>query len=292
MTQSMTGFGKAARELDGGMVTVEVSAVNHRYLDCGMHLPPSWSGLEPVLKETVRKAVVRGRVNVWVGRKRGARQAQPVTFDAEVAKQYVEAGRHLAKLLGNMESLSLDVLAQLEGVLHLEDAEEDLERAGAVVVDALGEALDALKVMRATEGEALAADLRQRIEALGELLGVVEARLPELEALNKARLLGRLAELNAEVGVAEERVAMEVAVLSDKGDVTEEVVRLKTHMAHALALLDNDTPAGRELNFLTQEMQRESNTLGSKARDGDVTREVVRMKSELEKVREQALNIE
>ncbi|MDQ1257793.1 MAG: YicC family protein [Candidatus Hydrogenedentes bacterium] len=292
MTQSMTGFGKASRELDGDTVTVELSTVNHRFLDCCCHLPGVWSALEPAVKETVRKHLSRGRVNVWVMRKRAATSSHSVTVDRELAKQYIDAARELGHMLGSMQTLSLDVLAGLDGVLTHEDAQEDLDRAEAVVVDALVEAVTALNAMRAVEGEALEAELRLRIDAIREALATVEARLPDLEAAYEARLRARIEDLKAGAEVTEDRLALELAMLADKGDVTEETVRLKTHLNHAIELLSNGEPAGREINFLAQEIQREVNTLGSKIRDTEVAREVLRMKAELEKFREQAQNIE
>ena len=288
----MTGFGKASRELDGDTVVVEVNAVNHRFLDVCMHLPAPWGAIEPAVKETVRKHVTRGRLNVWAMRKRQGGAGALVQFDSDVARQYVAAARGLAGLLGTTDSLSLDVLAQLEGVFYQEEPQEDLERVEAVIVDALDEALAALNRMRETEGQALAEELRQRIEMLRVALGNIEARLPEIEAMYLERLRTRLEDLEGAADVTEERLAVELALLAEKGDVTEEVVRLRTHMGHALELLDNDGPAGRELNFLIQELQREVHTLGAKVRDSDVALEVLRMKAELEKFREQTQNIE
>jgi uncharacterized protein (TIGR00255 family) len=191
-----------------------------------------------------------------------------------------------------MESLSLDVLAQLDGVFCQEEAEADLEKVQAVVVGALSDALERLDAMRTTEGEALADELRYRLSLMREALAVIEQRLPDLNARYEQRLRTRINEIKADVTLAEDRIAMEIAFMADKGDVTEEVVRLKTHFDHAEDLLGRDEPVGRELTFLTQELQREVNTLGAKIHDGDVIKAVLRMKSELERIREQVQNIE
>ncbi|MCX5759533.1 MAG: DUF1732 domain-containing protein, partial [Candidatus Hydrogenedentes bacterium] len=183
-------------------------------------------------------------------------------------------------------------LAQLDGVFYHEEIEEDLEQAQQAVVETLAEALERLNAMRATEGEALAAELRYRFGLVREAVSAVEKRLPDLDALYEARLRARIVELQADAGLTEDRIAMEIAFMADKGDVTEETVRLKMHLNHALELLDGPEPAGRELNFLSQELQREANTLGSKTHDNDVAKEVLRMKSELERLREQIQNIE
>lgn len=292
MIRSMTGFGKASRSLDGSLVTVEVSAVNQRYLDCVMHLPPQWAAIEAALKEVVRKHVSRGRLNVWMVRKRATSEKLPVLFDAQVARQYVDASKQLAKLLRTKKRLSIDTLAQLEGVFRAEEFDEDLDRIESVACAVLEEALVALNAMRATEGAALAQELKHRLAVLADGLKAVQDRLPEVTAAFDARLRNRLAELKAGLDVAEERLAVELAIMAEKGDVTEEIVRFKAHIEHALELIHRDEGAGRELNFLVQEMQREVNTLGAKVRDGDVARDVLAMKAELEKFREQIQNIE
>lgn len=293
MLRSMTGFGKAGREFNGDVVSVEVSSVNHRFFDCGVRLPSVWNALEPIAKETVRKRLSRGKIWVVVTRKRGPQsRGQTVFFDAEIARQYVAASRELVQLLGSMETLSVDVLAQLEGVFYQEETEEDLEQAQSVLVAVLDDALARLNEMRLTEGTALAEELRRRIWLIAEALAAVERRLPELNALYEERLRARILELKGDTAITEDRIAMEIALMADKGDVTEEVVRIKTHLEHADQLLASEEPVGRELNFLVQEFQREVNTLGSKVRDGDVIKEVLRMKSELERFREQIQNIE
>lgn len=292
MTRSMTGFGKASRHLNGDTVSVEVNSVNHRFLDCCLHLPPAWSSLESSIKETTRQYVERGRINVWISRKRGSGASHPVHCDIDLAKQYVNAARELGHLLGSMDSLSLDVLAQLDGVFIQEDVEEDLDQVFTSINEALAEALIAMNRMRDTEGAALDVELRQRIGIVREILEVIETRLPQLEAIHRERLRTRLVDLNADAGVTEERLAVELALLAEKGDVTEETVRLRAHLDHAIELLERPQSAGREINFLIQELQREANTLGSKVRDTEVSREILRMKTELEKFREQTQNIE
>jgi uncharacterized protein (TIGR00255 family) len=270
-----------------------LSAVNHRYLDASVRLPYAWSTLEPVLKETVRKKIGRGKINLTVSRKRGAAsRGQTVYLDTELARQYVEAARDLVQILGTMESLRLDTLVQLEGVFYQEEPEEDLDRVQIVVVTALEEALNRLDEMRLTEGKALAAELEGRIGIMRQAVAVIEERLPELNDLYEQRLRTRIDELKADTAITEERIALEIALMADKGDVTEEVVRLKTHLDHVLELLAGEESVGRELNFLAQELQREINTLGSKVRDAGVTREVLRLKSDLERFREQIQNIE
>lgn len=293
MLRSMTGFGKADRELDGDIISIEISAVNHRYLDTSVRLPNTWWALEPVLKETVRAQMSRGKVNVIVNRKRGlGGQRQNVYLDKAAAQQYIDSAKELVQMMGTIESLSLDVLACMEGVFCHEETEADLDRVQEAVVGALKEALDKLDAMRQCEGAALQKELAGRIGLMREALATIELRLPELEKSYEQRLRARIDELKADLAITEDRIAMEIALMADRGDVTEEVVRLKTHFDHTLELLAKSESVGRELNFLSQELQREVNTLGSKVRDPEVTREVLRMKSEVERFREQVQNIE
>lgn len=292
MVRSMTGFGKASRALGGEMVSVELSSVNHRNLDPSVRLPSEWAPLDSVLREALKKRISRGKISLTIHRRRGTHTPQRLHYDAEVAGQYVAAAKDLGALMGTDERLSLNTLARFEGVFFYEENGQDLQPAKAVLLETLDEALGQLNAMRTTEGKALGEDVVYRVGLLREVLGQIEARLPELNQAYADRLRARIQELNQDAAVTEERIAVEVAVMAEKGDVTEEVVRLKSHLDHALELMQADEPVGRKLNFLSQEIQREINTLASKVRDTDVTRHALEMKSELEKIREQVQNIE
>lgn len=292
MTRSMTGYGKAACDFNGDAVSVEIGTVNHRYLDCSCRMPNAWSALESVVRDVVKDKLSRGKVNVSITRKRAPSSESAVRFDLQVARQYVAACDELRETLGLTGQLSLDTLAQMEGVFYHEDPEQDMDEARAVLERLVSEAVDNLNAMRLSEGEALAQEVGARVEALRQALARVEERLPALNQLYDERLRARIADLSSEVSVTEDRIALEVALLAEKGDVTEEVVRLKTHFDHVIEMLTSPKPCGRELNFLTQELQREVNTLGVKVRDTDVAREVLGMKAEVEKIREQVQNIE
>ncbi len=292
MTRSMTGFGRAAGTLLGDEVTVEMSAVNHRYLDASLRMPLAWAAVEPVLKQHLRKYVSRGKLSVTISRKRGPGSPPSIRFDPDTARQYVDASRELAAMVGSNGAISVDVLAQLEGVLVHEDPVDDLESVQAGLEALLEDAAARLNAMRATEGEALERDIRARIALIRSSLVRIEDRLPELNGAYEQRLRSRIEELRTEVSLSEERIALEVALLAEKADVTEEVVRLKAHLEHFSGLLDEKEPVGRRLDFLLQELQREINTLGVKTRDSDVARHVLEMKSELEKIREQIQNVE
>lgn len=293
MIRSMTGFGRAAGDFDGQQVNIELSAVNHRFLDCSVRLPSSWAPLEPVAKEIIKTRLSRGKVNVSVGRKRAGTCGRGVHLDSDVARQYVEASQALAGLLGVKETLTLNTLAGMDGVFYQEDSEEDLDAVQKALAPILEEALTRVNAMRETEGKALEEDIRYRIALIRESLAAVESRLPELNRLYEERLRTRIDELKSDVGITDERIAIEVAFLAEKADVTEEVVRLKTHLDHMVELLGSDEVAvGRKLDFLAQEVQREVNTLGVKTRDADVSKEIIAMKAEVEKIREQVQNVE
>lgn len=291
MPRSMTGFGKAGAECNGEVVTVELTSVNHRYLDCSLRLPNGWNTLDPALKKTVKDRLARGKVSMTVVRRK-LHASPSVQFDIELARQYVEASRELSHLLGTFENLTLDTLTQMDGVVYQEEAEEDIAAIEPHVQQALNDALEQLSAMRAHEGVALVTDVNERLAMLRNHLNSIEGELPQIRGHHEERLRSRIAELNADAAVTEERLAVEMAILADKSDVSEEITRLIAHFNHADTLLNLDEPIGRKLDFLIQEMQREINTLGVKVRDSGVAHVVLEMKSELEKIREQVQNIE
>lgn len=292
MIRSMTGFGKASCVEGGLALSVELSSVNHRFLDASVRLPGEWSTLDPDIRDLLKRRLSRGKVNLTVSRKRGPGATQSMSFDEDTAKQYIDASHKIGHLLGHFEPLSINTLALLQGVFGYEDNQDVLEKEQEIVLKAVGQAIDRLEEMRATEGAVLSQDLTDRVESIRATLALVEARLPELNSAYEERLRQRVSELSTESAVAEERIAMELAILAEKGDVTEETVRLKAHLDHAIELEGSDEAVGRQLNFLAQEIQREINTLGSKVRDSEISRHVIAMKSELEKIREQVQNIE
>ena len=296
MIRSMTGFGKASRQLNGATVTVEVSSVNHRFLDTNLRMPYEWAALDHDVRETLQQRISRGKLNVTINRKRGPGAGQAIKFDATTAEKYIEAAREMDRLLARHgytpEPLTLNTLSQLEGVFVKEDDQEEIKEIGTALLETVNEAVENLNLMRLGEGEVLAADIIHRIGLIRDALTTIELRLPAITQQYADRLRSRLHELNVDAAVTQERLAIELALLAEKGDVTEEIVRLKAHLDHTLELMADDEPAGRKLNFLVQEIQREINTLGAKTRDCDVAREVLHMKSELEKVREQIQNVE
>ncbi|MFM1919602.1 MAG: YicC family protein [Candidatus Hydrogenedentota bacterium] len=292
MIKSMTGFGRASGSFESDTITVEISTVNHRFLESTIKLPSTWYPLESSLREFLKDRIARGKVFCSVRRDRAEGARPAIRCDLRVAEEYVRASRHLVDLMNSTERLSLDTLVRLDGVFVQEESEQDLERIGEALLGVAAEAVNQLEKMRKNEGAALSEDLRARFAAIREAVAEVDRRAPELNAAYFERLRQRVTELNVDTKVSEDRIALEVAMLAEKTDVNEEIVRLHAHLDHAGKLLVSPEPVGRELNFLSQELQREINTLGSKLRDLDVTREVIRMKGELERVREQMNNVE
>ena len=296
MVRSMTGYGAAEVEAQTGRWWVEVRSTNHRFLEVVVRLPRDLGALEDRVRAAVAGRVRRGRVEVLV-REEATGRARSVTVDTELARQYAQALETLRRELGIQDSLNLAALLALPEVVRLEEVRPDVELAWQALRTGLDQALDSLVRMREAEGAHLAEDLAARVARVEEWVEEVSRRAEELPQVYAQRLRERVAELVRALGVErppdEARLAMEVAAFADRCDVREELVRLRSHLHQARALLHaSDGAVGRKLEFLLQEMQREVNTVGSKAGDLDVTRAVLEMKSELEAIREQVQNVE
>ena len=296
MVRSMTGYGAAEVEAQTGRWWVEVRSTNHRFLEVVVRLPRDLGALEDRVRAAVAGRVRRGRVEVLV-REEATGRARSVTVDTELARQYAQALETLRRELGIQDSLNLAALLALPEVVRLEEVRPDVELAWQALRTGLDQALDSLVRMREAEGAHLAEDLAARVARVEEWVEEVSRRAEELPRVYAQRLRERVAELVRALGVErppdEARLAMEVAAFAERCDVREELVRLRSHLHQARALLHaSDGAVGRKLEFLLQEMQREVNTVGSKAGDLDVTRAVLEMKSELEAMREQVQNVE
>lgn len=296
MVRSMTGYGAAEPSADGGRWWVEVRSTNHRFLEVVVRLPRELGALEDRVRAAVAERVRRGRVEVLVREDSGLRPREAVV-DTELARRYADALERLRRELGLAEPVTLGALLALPEVVRLEEARPDPEATWEALHPVLQRALERLVDMRTKEGGRLAADLRDRLARLESWVERVAQRAEELPRAYAQRLRQRVAELLRSLEVDqppdEARLALEVAAFADRCDVREELVRLRSHLEEARALLEGpDGSVGRKLEFLLQEMQREVNTVGSKAADLEVTRAVVEMKSELEAIREQVQNVE
>jgi uncharacterized protein (TIGR00255 family) len=294
MIKSMTGYGRAEGEIGGRRLAVEVKAVNHRFLNFLAKLPPELQRCESELLGLVKARLQRGQVNVfaaWDGR---CGAASGVYINADAAREAAHALRAAARAAGISGEVTLEHLLSIPAVTNPGGTGLDSEALWAEAAPIFHAALTALDALRVREGTDLAADLRGRLGAIGALLDRVESRRPLHVEEVRARLGRRIQDLAQDLPpeVAAERIALEVALFADRSDVSEEVVRLRSHLDKVLELLAEGGVVGRKLDFLLQEMNREVNTIGSKAADAEIGRAVVEMKAELEKVREQVQNLE
>ena len=291
----MTGYGRGERSFDDGVqVTVELRSVNNRYLDCTVKLPRTYIFAEDALKGRVQEAVGRGKVDMFVTITRSGGEAMAVTVNEELAKGYIEALARLQKLGGGSakKRWSAAELARFPDVLTVEKRAEDLDEMKARLLEVLELAIGDFNAMRETEGGRLAQDILSRAEAIERLLAEVEERSPQTVNDYRARLEAKMREVLQNTQIDEARLLTEAAIFADKVAVDEETVRLHSHLAQLRELLGTGGAVGRKLDFLIQEFNREANTIGSKCSDMEITRRVVDMKAEIEKIREQVQNLE
>ncbi|MBI2619330.1 MAG: YicC family protein [Ignavibacteriales bacterium] len=290
---SMTGYGRAELSRSGISCSVEVRSVNSRFLEVVSRLPRSLSHRESDVKEVVRSRVSRGKISLSVTLEKEPNGDIPLSVNAAAARSYYKLLNQLRKAVRIREQVKLEHLLKFSEVLEATDAEESDEAEWEAVRTAIGKALDDLNAMRGKEGGELALDLEQRVRWMGEAVDKIDElsrqRIPE----ERKRLQERVAELLADKSVVDQnRLELEVILLAERLDVTEECVRFRSHTKFFLEAMKGEESAGRKLNFLVQEINREANTIGSKSNDAEIAHLVVRMKEELEKVREQLQNIE
>jgi len=292
--RSMTGFGRAEAITDGFAVTVEARSVNHRHLDIALRLPRTLAAIEMDARRLIQSRLERGRVDVavQVGPAPG-QSSQQVRVDAALAAQYVEQARALGRAVGLGEDVPLSWVLERSGVVRMEESETS---AGSIawpaLAEVLGRALDELVTSRATEGAALGAELAAQHLALQAQVDAITARTPAALARYQARLRERIAALLGDASVDEGRVITEVAIWAEKTDVREELTRLGAHLEQLAALLERGGALGRPLDFLIQELNREVNTIASKADDLELSQSALAAKGIIEKMREQAQNLE
>ncbi|MFP6655532.1 MAG: YicC/YloC family endoribonuclease [Myxococcota bacterium] len=295
MIYSMTGFGRARREVDGLGLEIEVRSVNHRHLDLRVRLPRVLADQESAVKKRMQAGLSRGKVDLTVSLTM-ANAAPTLEIDEAVVAQYVEISDRLRTRHALREPLDVASLLGLPGVTRFVEAE--LDSAGLVepLSSAIEEALSAMIEMRAAEGASLAIELEGRLSRIEELAREFEGRAAEVLAIAKQRLVKRTEQIKRDVGLVDEaRLHQEIVIAADRLDITEELVRLQSHVAQFRETLASGAcgkPVGRRLDFLLQELGREANTVGSKANDAPLAQDVVEMKTELERIREQVQNIE
>jgi len=292
MIRSMTGFGRRQTAWQDGSVTVEVRSVNHRFLEVACRLPRSLNHLEEMFKKAVQQRCTRGRIDLTVSVQGGKGRAATVSLDQSLAKQYHQTLRALKKSLKLSGSIDLALIAGLRDVVSVSDQPPEDPKLGKLVVRLVAESLDDLAGMRSREGTALAKDMLTRLQVIGDHRLRVAARAPHLVQDAFDRMKSRVEKLLGEAVPDLSRLNQELAIFADRTDITEELVRLDSHMIQFQQALEHTEPIGKTLDFLLQEIGREVNTIGSKANDAEIAGHVIQMKAELERIREQVQNIE
>lgn len=292
MVKSMTGYGRARQTLNGRDITVEVRSVNNRYLDCTVKVPRTYIFAEDAVKARVQKAVSRGKVDVFITIDAAAADETVVAVNEPLARGYYEALTRLKDMFSLEDGLNAVTLAKFPDVLTVTKAEEDLESVAADICAVLDEALAAYNAMRTVEGGKLREDIAGRADTIEAVVGKVEERSPQTVAAYREKLLARMQEVLQSTAIDESRILTEAAIFADKIAVDEETVRLRSHLSQLRTMLESDQPIGRKLDFLIQEVNRECNTIASKCNDLTIAQDVVNMKAEVEKIREQVQNIE
>ena len=292
MIKSMTGYGRAREMLHKRDITVEVRSVNNRYLDCTVKMPRMYGFAEDAVKQHVQKAISRGKVDVFITVDASAADVAKVTVNRELAAQYAAALGELAEVCGTEPHVTPETLSRFPDVLTVTKADEDLETVSADLCAVLDEALQAYNAMRAVEGAKLAEDIGNRLTYIENYTSQVEKRSPETVAEYRAKLTARMQEVLQSTTIDEQRILTEAAIYADKVAVDEETVRLRSHVSQLRTMIASDEPMGRKMDFLIQEVNRESNTIGSKCNDVAIAQVVVGLKAEVEKMREQVQHVE
>lgn len=288
----MTGYGRAEKIIGGKKISVEMKSVNHRYSDYSVKVPRYYGFLEERVREYVSGYVFRGKVDIYVNIESYEEADKEIILNTELAKSYIEALKKLRDEFGLQDDISVSSVARNQEIFKAERKEDDQEEIWAFVKEVLSEAVEAFVSMREREGERINKDLVERIEYMKTIAAEVDKRSPETVEEYRNKLYSKIKELLEDRTIDEGRILTEVAIFADKVAVNEEIVRLASHFDEFYNILGLDEPAGRKLDFLIQEINREVNTIGSKANDIVIAKKVVELKGEIEKLREQIQNIE
>ncbi|MBU3126533.1 YicC/YloC family endoribonuclease [Clostridium tagluense] len=292
MIRSMTGFGRGNCEKDGKNFTIEIKSVNHRYFETNIRMPRALISFEDKIRKIIGEKVKRGKLDVFVTQGNYDKDDAFANLNEKLAESYMECFRVLKEKYNLEGDISVSQIARLPEVITLKQKQEDISETFDAIEQSLNEAIEALLFMREREGEKLLEDVITKCDFISGLVQKVKERSPFVFNEYKVKLTQRLNALSKEVEFDENRVAMEVAIFADKAGIDEEIVRLNSHIQQMRETLILDEPIGRKLDFIIQEMNRETNTIASKANDLEILNTVINMKSEIEKIREQIQNIE
>lgn len=292
MIKSMTGFGRDEEIICGRDIIVEIRSVNHRYYEFSAKTPRNFGYLEEKLKNTLNGRISRGKTEAFVSITDVEEKDTVIKLNEAAAKACIDALRSANEKLGLTDDLTLSQVMRMPDIFTVTKTEADEDEIWESVKTVALKALDNFIAMRENEGERMKADFMGRLDLIEQLVGMVEERSPQVNELYRTRLYNRLKEILEDKNIDESRILTEAALFADKTAVDEETVRLRSHIKQFRELLEQDAPVGRKLDFLIQEFNREVNTIGSKAQDAEITKIVVDLKSEIEKIREQVQNIE
>mgnify|MGYP000467673228 CR=1 FL=1 len=292
MIKSMTGYGRQKGENERREVQVEIKSVNHRYLDLNVKVPRIYSFLEEPIKTAVSAAVARGKVDIYLSITAKEGGDVKVSPNLALAGEYLRALEQVRDTYSLKDDISVMELAHMPDLLTVAREEPDAEEVKTQALEVLGRALEEYNAMRRTEGERLCEDIARRGQEIGKMVDQVEQRSPQSVEEYRQKIAQRMTEILGDSDIAEQRILAEAALFADKVSVTEEVVRLRSHLSQLQKMVQGDAPVGRKLDFLVQELNREANTIGSKANDYELAQIVIEIKAEIEKIREQIQNLE
>lgn len=292
MLKSMTGFGRAQKEIDGYVITVELKSVNHRYFEFSSRVPRQYGFLDEKLKSYINGKVSRGKIECYVTIEALNTDTADVVVNHTLATAYVNALKEIAETYELKDDFGASTISRFPEVLVVIKSDEDKEKLWGYVQEVCSEAIDKFVAMREVEGSKMKDDIYSRGQFILDCVSYIEERSPQTVKEYNDKLVERVHELLGDVSLDESRILQEVAIYADKVAVAEETVRLRSHIEQLNTFISSDEPVGRKMDFLVQEINRETNTIGSKANDVDIARKVVDIKAEVEKIREQIQNIE
>jgi uncharacterized protein (TIGR00255 family) len=294
MVRSMTGYGRAEAILDGQKYTVEAKSLNHRFLEISLRLPASLSALEMEIKKKIGEPLLRGKIDVSIRRdaQSSAENGQYLALNLPLAQNYFNLLMQLKQSLNLQDEIRLEMIAGQKDVFQVAESPQDDTMLWQGLAMVLEQALAGMMEMRRREGEILSRDLSARLGLMAQLLSRIEAKAPQVVLEYQKRLADRVRELTSGLVVDESRLSQEIAIFAEKSDITEEIVRLGSHLEQFQEMMDSEEAIGRKVDFLIQEMNREVNTIGAKSSDADISKQVIEIKNELAKLREQVQNLE
>lgn len=292
MINSMTGFGRGSASSDGRSITIELKSVNHKYLDLNFRLPRSLNYLEETLRTAISAKLSRGHLDINLSYMNTREDAKSITLDSSLIAQYIDAGNSVAQQFNVENDLTVTTLLRFPDVVNIADSQDDEEEVKKLALSAVSQALSELAAMRVREGNNIYEDIIGKLKYLELLHKQMQERAPMVVAQYSQRLHERISAWLNEVDIDKARIATEIALFADRVSIDEELVRIKSHLNEFNAMLNSTLPVGRSMDFLTQELTREFNTIGSKANDSELAKMVITAKAEVEKIREQVQNIE